>query len=267
MNRVNGKIALVSGATRGIGAEIARVLAVAGARVVVTGRQDALGQAVVDDIRAAGGQAMFQHLDVTNDADWHRAVEATLEHFGSLSILVNNAGILSVKTIEETGVEEVSQVMATNLLGLFLGTKHALAAMKTCLPDGAGGGSIINLSSVAGLIGMTYGAVYSMTKGGVRLFTKAAAVECGALGYPIRVNSVHPSFTDTDMEADAMRAYARLYGAPDVADMRQRLQRQHPVGRFATPTEVARAVLYLASEESGFVTGTELVVDGGYTAK
>ncbi len=267
MNRIDGKVALVTGATRGIGSEIARTLARAGASVVATGRREPLGEELVAEIEASGGTAMFQRLDVTDEADWRRVLDATLQRFGGLSVLVNNAGVIVVKTIEETSLDEANQLLATNLTGVFLGTRHALGVMKGCLPDAAGGGSIINVSSIAGMIGMTYGALYSMSKGGVRLFTKATAVECGALGYPIRVNSVHPTFIDTDMEDEAMEGYARLYAAPDAATMRTRLARLHPMGRFGTPDEVAKAVLYLASEDSAFVTGTELLVDGGFTAK
>lgn len=267
MNRVDGKVALVTGATRGIGAETARLLAQAGAKVVVTGRQEALGRAVADEIAGAGGAAAFVALDVTREADWEQAIRTTVERYDGLHITVNNAGIYLQRNIEDMSLEEWRRISATNLEGVFLGTKHSIGAMKATVARGGGSASIVNVSSISAMVGMAFSTAYSMSKGGIRAFTKSAALECAELGYKIRINSVHPTFVETDMADEVMEGYARIARSKkDPQRVREALTRLHPLRRFATPLDVARAILFLASDESDYMTGAELVVDGGFTA-
>ena len=261
MNRLDGKVALVTGAARGIGAATARHLAAAGAAVALTDLLEDAGKATAASIVAEGGRAAFWRHDVTDDADWARVMDAVVARFGGLQVLVNNAGLFRHGRIEDLTLEEWRPLAAVNLDGVLLGTKHAIRAMK------AGGGSIVNLSSMAGLVGSAYSASYSMTKGGVRAFTKAAAIECADLGYRIRVNSVHPGVIDTEMAQQVIDKYAGVPGGNDRDAIRERLRMNHPVGRFGTADDVAKAILFLASEDSSFMTGTEVVVDGGFTAR
>jgi len=263
--RLEGQVAIVSGSTRGIGKATAELFAQEGSQVVVTGRDEASGQAVVEEINGqkGAGAAFFCPVDVTEERSWERLFQATREQFGRPRILVNNAGVFQSEPIESMSLEQFRFVMRTNLEGTFLGTKHAIAAMKRS----EGPCSIVNVSSIAGLIGMAFSTAYSASKGAVRLFTKAAALECAQLGYPIRINSVHPTFVETDMVTDAMAGYASLSSSKDPGKVRRALERLHPLGRFAEADEVARAVLYLASDDAAYVTGTELVIDGGFTAR
>jgi cyclopentanol dehydrogenase len=222
-----------------------------GARVVFGDILDAAGQQVEAEIRAAGGEATYVHLNVTSEADWRAAVETAERRYGQLHILVNNAGILIRQGIEDTTEDDWDRIMAVNVKGVFLGTKHAIPAMRR-----AGGGSIINISSTAGLVGNPHGSsAYTATKGAVRLFTKATAVQHAKDN--IRCNSVHPGPIATDMIKETL---------DNPALWEQRLQRL-PMRRVGTPEDVAYGVLYLASAESSFVTGSELVIDGGTTAQ
>jgi NAD(P)-dependent dehydrogenase (short-subunit alcohol dehydrogenase family) len=252
--RVAGKVALVTGGASGLGAETARVLAREGAAVFVSDR-DPAGEAVVLAIAAEGGQAAFAPHDVTQESDWVRVVAAAVERFGKLDVLVNNAGIgdaaFELMTAEFSAWR---QMLAVNLDGVFLGLRHAGPAIAA-----AGGGSVINLSSILGKVGMAGAAHYCASKGGVALLTKAAAIEWAPLG--IRVNSLHPGFIDTPMVSNAIHASA------DSNQMREALILAHPLARFGVPREIADAVLFLASDESSFMTGAELVIDGGYTAQ
>jgi cyclopentanol dehydrogenase len=251
MGRLDGKVALISGGARGQGATEAQLFGREGARVVFGDILDEAGRQVEAQIRAAGGDATYVHLDVTNEEDWRVAVDTAVQRYGKLNVLVNNAGILLRKAIEEMTVEEWDRIMAINLKGVFLGTKHAIPAMRR-----AGGGSIINISSTAGLVGSPGGSsAYIATKGGVRLFSKATAIQHAKDN--IRCNSVHPGPIATDMIRDTLES-------PDL--WAQRLRRL-PMGRAGTPEDVAYGVLYLASDESSYVTGSELVIDGGTTAE
>lgn len=255
MGRVEGKTAIVTGAARGLGEGIALLLAKEGAKVVVTDVLEDGGKEVAEEIRREGGKAIFIKHDVTSEDSWSEVIEKTLSEFDKLDILVNNAGIQRIKEIAETSLEEWRHVMSVNLDGVFLGTKHAIRAMKK-----SGGGSIINISSVMGIIGNPDDtAAYTASKGGVRLFTKAAAIECSKAGhgYNIRVNSVHPGVIETSMVASMM--------AQD-KDVKKRLESSMPIGYLGKPIDIAYAVLYLASDESRLVTGAEFVVDGGWTA-
>ena len=247
--RLEGKVAIISGGARGMGAVEARLFTQEGAKVVIGDILEEDGRRTVQDINQAGGQALFVRLDVTREEDWRRAVGETVSRFGGVDILVNNAGIYRISPLEETSEELWRQIMEVNVNGVFLGTRTVIPEMKT-----GGGGSIVNISSTAGLVGSPNTSAYQASKGAVRIFTKATAIEYARDG--IRANSVHPGAIDTDMIAVLLK---------DPAERQQRLD-AIPLGRIGTAEEVAYGVLYLASDESSFVTGAELVIDGGRTA-
>jgi cyclopentanol dehydrogenase len=227
------------------------MLALEGAKVVFGDILDDEGRRVEAQIRELGGEATYVHLDVTQESDWRAAVDTAVKTYGKLNVLVNNAGILIRKNIEETTVEDWDRIMDVNAKGVFLGTKASIPAMRE-----SGGGSIVNISSTAGLVSSPSGsASYTATKGAVRLFTKATAIQYAKEG--IRCNSVHPGPIETDMLQDSLS---------DPSAMELRMQRL-PMGRVGKPEEVAYGVIYLASDESSFVTGSELVIDGGTTAQ
>ena len=249
--RLANKVALISGGARGMGASEARLFAREGARVVIGDILEAEGRAVEADIRAKGGEALFVRLDVTDEADWERSVARTIERFGKLDILVNNAGVSALGRIEDTTAKDWDHVMDVNAKGVFLGTRAVIPAMRQ-----AGGGSIVNISSQLGLVGTDNSSPqYQASKGAVRLLTKATAIQYAREG--IRANSVHPGPIVTAM-TERRRADPELY---------QRMLSRIPLGRFGEADEVAYGVLYLASDESAFVTGSELVIDGGWTAQ
>lgn len=256
MDRVKGKVAIVTGAAKGIGEATAQLLAEEGASVVVTDLDAAGGEAVAQRIGSAGGKALFIRQDVTSESGWVETIAATVNAFGSLSILVNNAGIAFPGTVEDTTLDAWRKLMTVNLDAVFLGTKHAIGAMKA-----AGSGSIINLSSIEGLIGDPNLAAYNASKGGVRLLTKSAALHCAKSGYNVRVNSVHPGFIWTPM----VEGYLGNFG--DVNEGREATGNLHPMGHLGEPQDIATGILYLASDESKFMTGAELVIDGGFTAQ
>ncbi len=253
--RMKGKVALVTGAAMGLGAAAAHALAREGAAVLLTDVADEAADAVVREIRSAGGQAAFAHHDVTSDADWDAAVERARAEFGALHVLVNNAGIAGGgMPIVGHDLGEWRRILSINLDGVFLG----LRAAGRLIAD-SGGGSVINVSSILGKVGLAEAAAYCASKGGVLQLTKAAALEWAPLG--IRVNSIHPGFIETPMLAESLR------DRPDANEMREMLILAHPLGRLGVPAEIADAILFLASDESRFMTGAELVVDGGYLAR
>ncbi len=253
--RVAGKVALVTGAASGLGAASARRLAAEGAKVMLTDVAADAGHAVADQIEGAGGQATFEAHDVTSPDDWERVVAAATERFGRLDILVNNAGVSGgpqeLMTLE---LEAWRRVLAVNLDGVFLGMRYAGPAIAR-----SGGGSIVNISSILGKVGLAGAAAYCASKGGVALLTKAAALEWAPLG--IRVNSVHPGFIETPMVSGAFQQ------SENANEMRDMIISRHALARLGVPREIGDAVLFLASDESSFMTGAELVVDGGYTAQ
>ncbi len=253
--RVAGKVALVTGAASGLGAASARRLAAEGASVMLTDVSADAGRAVADQIADAGGAAAFELHDVTSQGEWERVVAATTQRFGRLDILVNNAGVSGgpqeLMTLE---LDAWRRVLAVNLDGVFLGMRMAGPAIAA-----SGGGSVVNISSILGKVGLAGAAAYCASKGGVALLTKAAALEWAPLG--IRVNSVHPGFIDTPMVSGAIQQ------AENGNEMRDMIISRHALARLGVPREIADAVLFLASDEFSFMTGAELVVDGGYTAQ
>ncbi|HVY85731.1 MAG TPA: glucose 1-dehydrogenase [Caulobacterales bacterium] len=255
MNRMKGKVALVTGAGLGLGAAAALMLAREGAKVVVTDVKEAEGRAIADRIVDDGGEAIFLRHDVAQEADWQDVTKKALNRFGKLDAVVNNAGVALSANVEDTTLEQWRWLMSINLDGVFLGVKYAISAMKDH------GGSIINLSSIEGLIGDPNLAAYDASKGGVRLLTKSAALHCAKAGYKIRVNSVHPGYIWTPM----VEHYTEQQ--PDAAEARKAIAALHPLGHIGEPDDIAYGIVYLASDESKFVTGTGLVIDGGYTAQ
>lgn len=255
MGRVAGKVAIVTGGAKGIGRETALLLAREGASVVVTDVDEGGIKKVVEEIAASGGKASCMRHDVSKESEWESVVAQTLSIYGKLNIVVNNAGIALPGNAETTTYDNWRKLMSINLDGVFLGTKHAIAAMKT------GVGSIINLSSIEGIIGDPTLAAYNASKGGVRIFTKSAALHCAKEGYNVRVNSVHPGYIWTPMVQSLAEE------SPDAKAARDALVKLHPVGHLGEPLDIAYGILYLASDESKFMTGSELVIDGGYTAQ
>jgi 3(or 17)beta-hydroxysteroid dehydrogenase len=251
--RVDGKIAIVTGAASGIGRACARRLAGEGATVVLTDRDVAGGEAAAG---ALGAPHAFCALDVTDPAAWASVVDEAVRAFGRLDVLVNAAGVGVMNDVEHTTLEQWRLVHAVNAEGTFLGCQAALRAMKA-----AGGGSIVNISSVAGIVADPDMAAYCASKGAVRLLTKSVALHAARAGYGVRCNSVHPAFIDTPM-VDGLLAAASERGLT-----RAKLERAVPLGRIGEVDDVAHLVVYLASDESRFVTGAELVVDGGLTAR
>jgi 3(or 17)beta-hydroxysteroid dehydrogenase len=267
MNRLDGKVALISGAARGIGAETARLMVKAGAWVAVADVLDERGRDTVRELVNAGGEALYAHLDVTREEDWIAVVAAVTSHFGGLDILVNNAGIFLGMSIEEATLADWHRLCAVNLTGVFLGTKLAMPALRDSGERSPHGSAIINLSSVAGIVGSSGDPLYSLTKGGVALFTKSAALEFARKGYKIRVNSIHPGITETDMGRQVFTMRAHQTGTNDLDAARQQSRERLPIGRLGTVTDIAKGIVFLASDDAGFMTGAGLVVDGGTTAQ
>ena len=249
--RLGGKVALISGGARGIGAATARLFAREGARVVIGDLLEAEGRRVEAELVAQSGQALYVPLDVTSESAWERAVAAAVSRFGRIDVLVNNAGIGGAGRLEETRLEDWNRVMDVNAKGVFLGTRAAIPALRQ-----AGGGSIVNISSQLGLVGMDDSSPqYQASKGAVRLLTKLTALQYAK--ERIRANSVHPGPIITPM-TEGRRADPTVFA---------RMTSRIPLGRYGEAEEVAYGVLYLASDESRFVTGSELVIDGGWTAQ
>jgi cyclopentanol dehydrogenase len=252
MAKLAGKTALISGGARGQGAAEAETFVREGAKVVFGDIRDEDGRKVEAGIRAGGGDAVYVHLDVTSEADWQNAVKTAVDRYGRLDILINNAAIVIPRVpIEQRTVDEWDRVMAVNAKGVFLGTKAVIPAMRR-----AGGGSIVNISSIAGIgQSLQQEPAYAASKGAVRIFTKVTAAQHAKDG--IRCNSVHPGPVDTEMFQSAF---------PDKKEMEKRLARI-PLGRMGTVAEMVSLVLYLASDDSAYMTGSELLIDGGALAQ
>ncbi len=255
MGKLDGRVALVTGATSGIGRATAARLAAEGARVAVAGRDEARGRETVEAIARQDGTAWFAALDVTDEAVWQATIAGIVDTQGRFDILVNNAGTTQPGEIETLALTEWRRIMAVNADGVFLGTKHAIPAMRA-----SGGGAIVNIASVLGITSYGTLSAYTASKAAVRYFTKCAALECARNGSAVRVNSVHPAFIHTPMmEQTALDMYG------DIETGKAEFGKLHPIGHVGTPEDVAGAVAYLASDEARFVTGAELVVDGGFT--
>lgn len=258
MGRLDDKVAIVSGGAMGIGRGTAGLFAREGARVVLGDINEAAGRAAADEIRQSEGEATFIGLDVTSEASWQHLVDETCKRYGKLNILVNNAGISLGHDIEETTLEEWERVMGVNATGVFLGMKLAIPAMKMSGEPC----SIINRSSIDGQIGEAGLFAYCASKGAVTIMTKSAALAMGAKGYPIRVNSVHPGYVHTPLtEQEA----ADFGVTPD--EYFAKVGAQHPIGFIGEPIDIAYLDLYLAGQESRWVTGAEFTIDGGWTAQ
>lgn len=253
MGRLEGKTALVTGAASGIGLQTSIRLAEEGARVMMTdiNLEEGLQQA-----EKPGDNTTFLKLDITEEEEWISVLDETVKRFDRLDILVNSAGMVLIADVEQITLEDWRKVHAVNLDGTFLGCKHGVRVMKEF-----GAGSIINLSSVSGMIGGFNLAAYNSSKGAVRMLTKSVALHCARAGYGIRCNSIHPTFIETPMLESMIR------DSPDPEKARQTLVRQVPLRRIGKPDDVANMIVYLASEESTFVTGTEMVIDGGVIAQ
>lgn len=255
-DRLAGKIALVTGAGSGLGEATAKRFAQEGAHVVVTDINAAAVEQVAEEICAEGGAAQAYTQDVTNEELWQTLVEQIAKEHGGLHILVNNAGIVIPGNVEDTTVADWRLTQQVNGEAVFMGTRAAITIMKDC------GGSIINISSIEGIVGEPNATAYNFSKGGVRIFTKSAALHCAAQGYPVRVNSVHPGFILTAMVENGIGSMPQSMQE----EMQQRLVREIPLGgTMGEPLDIANGCLFLASDESKYMTGSELVIDGGYT--
>ncbi len=260
MGRVQDKVIIVTGASGGIGSATARLLAQEGAKVVLTDIADENGEKVAAEINESGGTAIYCHQDVTLEADWDALTDKVISEFGQLNVLVNNAiGNTEIEAFEDAKPAQWKEMLAIGLESVFYGTRIAIPLMRK-----AGGGSIVNISSGAGLVGMPQLATYSGAKGGVRLFSKSIAIECGMKGDNIRVNSIHPGLIHTPIFDE--RGAALIPGADKETAFAQMAQAV-PMGRLGKPEEIAYGILFLASDESSYVTGAELVIDGGFTAR
>jgi NAD(P)-dependent dehydrogenase (short-subunit alcohol dehydrogenase family) len=264
MDSLEGRTALVTGGAGGIGAAICRRLAADGAFVMVADRDGAQAVRVASEIGAAGGGALGLELDVTNRAQWRSAITETVHERGGLNILVNNAGGASIRPLETLSVEDWTRDIDVNLNGAFLGIKEALDAMRASARHTPSGGAIVNIASVSALIGSPGMPAYSAGKGGLRLFTRAIAIDFARRGYGIRVNSIYPGLIDTPLTKPLFES--RTSVGEDVETARARILERYPIGRIGRPEEIAGVVRFLVGEDASYMVGAELVVDGGLSA-
>ena len=264
MNRLDGKTALISGASRGIGEAAARLMISVGANVIIGDILKTKGEETAEIL---GPNAKFIHLDVTNENDWSNAVDLAVDQFGGLDILVNNAGLFLGRDFSDISLDDWNRLANVNMTGVWLGTKIATEALAKRGSESNQGSAIVNISSVAGLVGSELDPLYSMTKGGVTLFTKSTALNFGRKGYKIRVNSVHPGVIQTDMGEQTFVSRAQQHGTNDIKKSRDVALAGHPIGRLGVPEDIAKGIVFLASDDAGFMTGSSLVIDGGLTAR
>lgn len=246
--RLTGKVAVISGACSGLGEASALRFAKEGAKIVLGDISDKRAQTLIDEIQGLGSEAIFVRLDVRDEANWITLFEEAQARFGKVDVVMNSAGIAVPGNVEEMSFEDWKRELDVNLNGTFLGTKHAMKALKSH------GGSIINLSSIEGIVGIDTYVAYSAGKAGVRNLTKAAALHAGRQGYKVRVNSIHPGYIKTPMVGDDPTELARI-------------AKLHPIGHLGEAIDIANMALFLASDESAFATGAEFVVDGGFLAQ
>jgi 3(or 17)beta-hydroxysteroid dehydrogenase len=270
-----GRVAIVTGAGRGVGREHALMLAAHGAKVVVndlgatvdgTGADAGPANEVVALIKKNGGEAVANGDDVSSWNGAKNMIDQAVKTFGKLDVLVNNAGIFVGKGVEEASLEEWNRLVAVNLTGVLLGTRAALPHLKASGQKSEHGSAIVNLASIAGLVGSQLDPLYSLTKGGVTLFTKSTALEFGRKGYGIRVNSIHPGLIETDMGQKTFVMRAAQVGTNDTEQARKNTLALHPIGRLGVAEDIAKGIVFLASDDASFMTGAGLVVDGGCTA-
>jgi len=264
LNRLDGKIALISGAGRGIGAATAKLMIEAGAKVIIGDIIEKEGQELAEKL---GPNASFIRLDVTMEEDWERAVDLAKSSFGGLDILANNAGLFLGRDFSDVSLDDWNRLASVNMTGVWLGTKIAADALAERGASSPQGSAIINTASIAGLVGSELDPLYSMTKGGVTLFTKSTALNFARKGYKIRVNSVHPGVIITDMGEQTFVARAKQFGTNDIEQSKKTALSAHPIGRLGVPEDIANGIVFLASDDSGFMTGSGLVIDGGLTAR
>jgi NAD(P)-dependent dehydrogenase (short-subunit alcohol dehydrogenase family) len=257
MNFWQNKVVLVTGGSSGLGRIIAEAFSAQQAKIVIVGLEPEAVSQAADEMRAEGRDVLGISADITQQPDVDRVFAQAVEHFGRLDVLVNNAGIAIIGSVEDTSLADWRRTQAVNLDGVFLGTRAAIAAMQPA------GGAIINVSSIEGIIGEPLIAAYNASKGGVRIFTKSAALHCAERGYPIRINSIHPGYVATPMVSGAVGQMSAAAGQA----FRQEILRRIPLGRLARAEEIAAGIAFLASDDASYMTGAELVVDGGYTAR
>lgn len=255
MDRVKGKVALVTGSASGIGKATVTLLAKEGAKVIVSDINVSGGREAANQIKKDGGQAIFIKLDVTKERDWSNAITKIVDKYGRLDVLVNNAGVCISRSIENSTMVDYNYIFSVDIAGVFLGVKYAFGTMKK-----TGGGSIVNISSGAGIKATKDSSLYCAAKGAVRLFTKSAAIEGGKIGYDlnIRVNSIHPGVVETPLKWSLDKCFG------DKAENQAKLDAMIPIGHTAQPIDIANAVLFLASDESSYATGAEFCIDGGW---
>lgn len=264
--RLEGKVALISGGLRGIGLAIAERFVAEGAQVVLGDLDPVDGAEVRNVLGALGGAAGYERMNVTEEADWQRVVAAVRARHGRLDCLVNNAGVEGNGAVDAIDYKDWRRTMSINVDGVFLGTKSCTALLAESGQGSRGGASIINISSIMGLVGLAEISPYSASKGAVRLFTKAVAIEYAGKRMPIRVNSLHPGFVATPLLHHGMKRWVEEGKAAKAQDLIDGLAAMTPNGRIADPAEIAGAAFFLASDDSSYVTGAEIAVDGGWTA-
>ncbi len=267
--KMKERIALITGAARGIGFATADALAGEGATVVLSDILDEVGESAAKKIKERHGEskARFIHHDVTSEEQWIAVCADINKKEGGLDVLVNNAGIYITAPIETMTIGDFQKIMDVNVKSVFLGCKHAIPLIRQRASRWKGGGAVVNLSSSSGIIGSPSLAAYCASKGAVRLMTKAVATECGSRKHPVRVNSIHPGFVDTDMGEQSSALAVSMGVAKSAEEARRFTENLHILRRVASAEEIARAALFLASDDAAFMTGAEMVVDGGMSAR